>query len=154
MKITEKQIHDISQDIQAGLVTYLNKDTYEIKSIINLDESFGDTEFWEDELNEIENEWKVYIEIRQMESREAYEIMEEFVYEIKDQRLKGDVIKILNRKSPFANFKAEIETSPYRQKWFDFKDKKYEKYVRDCLEREGIKFEKTPPHNRIDQHDN
>ena len=75
MKITEKQIHDISQDIQTGLITYINKVTYEIKSVIDIDNSFGDTEFWEDELNEIENDWKDYIEIRQMESSEAFLIV-------------------------------------------------------------------------------
>ncbi len=52
--------------------------------------------------------------------------MEDFIEEIKDAKLKEYLMKILNGKSPIANFKAEIESSSYRQSWFDFRDKKYE----------------------------
>jgi hypothetical protein len=52
-----------------------------------------------------------------MESWEAFQIMEDFIEELTE-----DLITILNRKSPFANFKAEIESSSSQQKWFDFRD--------------------------------
>ena len=141
MKITLKQIHSISQDLQTGLEIFINKETYEIKSLLNPNDLYSDTEFWDEELEKIENEWSDYIIISKMESREAFQIMEDFVDEISDPRLNEDLIKILNRKSPFANFKQEIETSTYRQKWFDFKDRKYEDYVKNCLEVEEIESE-------------
>jgi len=37
-----------------------------------------------------------------------------FLQIIADEKLQKDLFKILNRKSPFANFKAEVETSDYR----------------------------------------
>jgi len=140
MRITAKQIHDISQDIQAGMKVFINRENLETKSILDLDDSFGDTELWEEELEKIEKEWTDYLIITKMESREAFQIMEDFIEEIHDERLKKDLIIILNRKSPFANFKAEIEASSYRQKWFDFRDKKYEDYVKEQLKLEKIEI--------------
>jgi hypothetical protein len=55
--------------------------------------------------------------------------------------LKINLIEILDRKRPFANFKARIESSSYRQIWFDFKDKKYIEYVIKQLEINNIKIE-------------
>lgn len=57
-----------------------------------------------------------------------------------DERLKEDLIKISNRKSPFANFKAEIESSAYREEWFSFRTKKYEEYVKEQLELEDFEL--------------
>ena len=76
-----------------------------------------------------------------MESWEAFKVMEEFTYEVKDERLQEDLTKILNRKSPFANFKFEIESSEYREQWFKFRTKKYEEFLKEKLELEEIKFE-------------
>lgn len=148
MKISGKQIREISQDLQCGLKTFINKETGEIKSILNPNEVYSDSETWEEELEKIENEWIDYSVIEKMESWEAFQVMEDFIEEIKDERLKEDIIKILNRKSPFANFKAEIESSSYRQKWFDFRDNKYEEYVKEKLDEGKIEFEtKKPAHN-------
>ena len=141
MKISLQQIHEISQDLQTGLKTFINRETYEIKSILDNNEIYSDSEIWEEELEKIENEWTEYSIITKMESWEEFQIMEDFIEEIKDDKLKEDIIKILNRKSPFANFKAEIESSAYRQKWFDFRDLKYEEYVKEKLKEEQIKIE-------------
>jgi hypothetical protein len=141
MKITKRQIHEISQELQSGLKIFINRKSYEIKSILDPNEIYSDSEIWEEELKKIENEWIDYSVISKMESREAFQIMEDFIDVIKDERLKEDIIKILNRKSPFANFKAEIETSPYRQKWFDFRDKKYEKYIIEQLRLQKFEIE-------------
>ena len=141
MKISLQQIHEISQDLQTGLKTFINRETYEIKSILDNNEIYSDSEIWEEELEKIENEWTEYSIITKMESWEEFQIMEDFIEEIKDDKLKEDIIKILNRKSPFANFKAEIESSAYRQKWFDFRDLKYEEYVKENLKEEQIKIE-------------
>ena len=141
MKIQTEQIHSISQDLQCGLKTFVNKETYEIKSIIDPDNPYSEPEFYEEELEKIENDWTDFAVIEKMESWEAFKIMEDFVDEIENEKLKQDLTKILNSKSPFANFKAEIETSQYRQKWFDFRDKKYEEFVTNQLKSEKIEVE-------------
>jgi hypothetical protein len=70
--------------------------------------------------------------------------MEKFIDEIPDENLQQNLIKILGRKSPFANFKDEIDESDYRQQWFDFKQKMYEDYVMVQLNIEKLPFEGHP----------
>jgi len=141
MKITAKQIHEMSQDLQVRMKVFINRKDFEIKTIFDFEYSYGDTEFGEEELEKIESEWTNYTTLTKMESHEAFQIMEDFVEEIDNTRFQEDLIKILNRKSPFANFKAEIESSAFRQKWFDFRDKKHEDYVRKELKLEGFEIE-------------
>ena len=140
MKLNAKQINEIAQELEAGMKVFLNRETLEYKSVLDWDD-IVDPEFWEEEIEKIENEWTDYIVINKMESRDAFRVMEDFVDEIDDQRLKEDLIKILSRKSPFANFKAEIESSEYREKWFTFRIKCYEDYVKEQLKDENIEFE-------------
>ena len=133
MKITKEKIKDIAQDLQIGMAVYINRETSETESLLDQDNVYGEPEFWEEEIEKIEKEWKDYVVLTKMSSSEAYQIMEDFVDEVNDERLKEYLIKILNRRSPFANFKAEIDESDYREKWFEFKDKRYEEYVREEL---------------------
>ncbi|MEA1887374.1 MAG: UPF0158 family protein [Bacteroidota bacterium] len=141
MKLTAKQINEIAQELECGMAVYINKENLEIRTILDWDDMYGDTEIWEEELEKIEDEWSDYAVITKMESREAYRVMEDFVDEIDDERMQENLYKILSRKSPFANFKDEIETSDYREQWFDFRTRKYEEYVKEQLEVEGIEFE-------------
>jgi hypothetical protein len=141
MKINSTQIQDIIQSLLCGMNVYINKETLEIANIPDIDELYGDTELWEEDITRIESEWSDYALITKLESREAFRVMEGFVDVVDDSRLKEDLIKILNRRSPFANFKAEIDDSEYRQKWFDFRNIKYEEYVKEQLEIEDIEFE-------------
>lgn len=145
MIIQAKQIRNISQELQCGLKIFINRETQELKSIPDPNDLYDDLEFWKDDLDKIENEWTDCITIEKMESWEAFKIMEAFVAEVQDESFKQDLTKILNRKSPFANFKAEVETSHFRQKWFDFKDKKYEEFVIQQLKQENIEIEEKPP---------
>lgn len=140
MKITSKQINEIAQELEAGMKVYLNRKTLDFKTILDWDD-LTDTDFWDEELEKIENEWSDYIVLEKMDSRDGFQVMEYFIDEVKDQRLREYLIKILNRKSPFANFKAEIESSDYRQEWFDFRTHSYENYVREQLDIENIKHE-------------
>ena len=141
MKINSTQIQEIIDGLLAGFNVYINKETLEIANIPDIDELYGDTELWEEDITRIESEWLDYALITKMESREAFRVMESFIDVIDDIRLKEDLKKTLNRKSPLANFKAEIDDSEYRQKWFDFRNVKYEEYVKEQLEIEDIEFE-------------
>ena len=52
MLITAKQINEMVQEIEAGMKIYINRDTLEIIPIFDWEESFGDTEEWEEEQEE------------------------------------------------------------------------------------------------------
>jgi hypothetical protein len=140
MRLTSKQINEIAQDLEAGFKVYLNKETLEFEAVLDWDE-MTDSGLWEEIMKKIENEWTNVMLFEKFESREAFQKMEDFLDEIDDKKLREDLIKILNRKSPFANFKYEIETSTYRQQWFDFRTMKHEEYVRQQLDLENIEYE-------------
>ncbi|MDP4226835.1 MAG: UPF0158 family protein [Bacteroidota bacterium] len=137
MKLTDKQINKMAQDLEAGMKIFINKETLEYRTILDLDDLM-DPEFLEEEMEKIENEWSNYAVIEKMNSSEAFKIMEDFVDEVKELKIKENLIKILNRKSPFANFKAEIESSNYREEWFAFRTKRHEDYVKEQLDMNEI----------------
>jgi hypothetical protein len=130
----------MAQYLEAGMNIFINRDTLEYTTILDWDVII-DPEPWEEEMEKIENEWSNYVIIKGMESHEAFKIMVEFVDKVEEPRLKEDLIKILNRKSPFANFKAEIECSDYRENWFDYRTKRYEKHLKENLDLMGIEYE-------------
>ena len=140
MKLTSKQINEIAQDLETGMKVYLNKETLEFEAVLDWDD-MTDPEPWDEIIEKIENEWQDVMVFEKFKSRDGFQIMEDFVDEIDDQRLREDLIKILNRKSPFANFKDEIESSAYRQMWFDFRTMKHEEYVKRQLDDENIEYE-------------
>ncbi len=137
MKITTKQIVDIAEDLQCGFNSYINKETYEVKSILDIEGLDGDTEIWEEELEKTEKEWKNFFVISKLKSWDSFKIMEDFVQEV-DEESQEILIRILNNRRPFAHFKASVEDSKYREDWFDFKNLKIQEYVIGCLKEEGI----------------
>jgi hypothetical protein len=140
MKLGSKEINAIAQELETGMKVYLNRETLEFKSILDWDD-MDDTQFWDEEVAAIEKEWADYIILPKMNSYEAFRIMESFVDEVDDPALKNDLIKILSRRSPFSKFKGEVESSKYRQKWFDYRTKSLEDYVSELLRTEGVEFE-------------
>jgi len=125
--------------LDCGMNAYINRETMEMDFIPDMDR-LDDTELWEEHYIKVTEDWNSLV-IEPMQSRESFKIMEKFIDEIPDENLQQNLIKILGRKSPFANFKDEIDYSDYRQQWFDFKQKMYEEYVMTQLEVEKIPFE-------------
>lgn len=135
MKLSNNQIKQIAEDLDCGLISFINSDTKEIKSIIDPDDIYAEEEHWKEDLEEIENNWTNYIRIDKMSSREAFEIMEEFTLQIKNIKIQNRLIYALNRRKPFRNFKYEIDChEDIRQQWFKFKAYKYEEWVKNYLE--------------------
>ena len=131
-------IRPIAESIDAGLVCFLNIDTLEMedlpKEMLDDPEEFeAMTEETLDSLNFKHLQWKNCITFKPLESHESFEIMEGFTDLVEDVSLQNKLINALNHKRPFANFKAIIESSDYRQRWFDFKRQFMENHVKDQL---------------------
>ena len=141
MKFTSKQIHEMADDISSGMNVYINPTTFETSAIFDLDSLEGDSEFWKEELDKILTEWEGYIIIHKMETRRSFQIMVDFLEEIDDKKLKERLIQGLNRKGPFGNFNFEVGNSDYKQQWFEFRQMKYEQYVKMQLEMHELPFE-------------
>lgn len=136
IKLTKDQIKEIAEELDCGMRCYINKETGEIKTVLNFESwQTDDRESWEDVLNDLDENWDKYFEIEKMESHESFEVMAGFAESVDSRELRDALIGALNKKHPFQNFKWVVDNSgPYRQKWFDFKNQRLIEWVNDQLE--------------------
>ncbi len=127
MKLTEKQIEEIADNLDCGMRCFYNLKTGEMKTILNFESWIGaDEEPWEEESNEIDENWGDYFEFTGFKSHESFQLMVDFAENVDDRRLQNKLINVLSKPKPFQNFKWQIDNSgDYRQQWFDFKKMRY-----------------------------
>jgi len=136
ISLTKDQIKEIAEQLDCGMRCYINKETGEIKTVLNFESwQTDDREPWEDVLNELDENCDKYFEIERMESHKSFKIMADFTETVDSRELHDSLINALNRKHPFQNFNWVLDNSgPYRQKWFDFKDQKIIEWVENKLD--------------------
>ncbi len=131
MKLSEKDIDNIAQYLDTGMICYLNRETGEVREMLNLDEVYDCREHWEESLNEIKRDWKDYAIIEKMSSREAFDIMRTFAESLPSSGIKSKLFNALEKKGPFRNFKHIVDNGgDIREQWFAHKSRAYRNYVR------------------------
>lgn len=129
--MSAKQINEIAEELDSGMKCYVNKETGEVSALLDSDDMYGDTELWEEELEKIKKEWKDYIVIEKMSSREGFEVMGNFVNTVSDRAIRERLMNALNGRKPFRSFRDVVDfKNELRQQWFDHKAKTYQEYVR------------------------
>ncbi|RZJ70329.1 MAG: hypothetical protein EOO47_23535 [Flavobacterium sp.] len=127
---TPIQIKEIAEQLACGFCCYYHKISGEIVSIPDFEDRMDDIEeFYGEDLAKIKKDKKNFIIINKPSARESFEIMENFIEEVNDTKLKNELINALNKKKPFSHFKLIIETSIYKQNWFAFKEKQLQQHV-------------------------
>lgn len=134
-------IASIAEDIDAGMICFLNTDTME--HVILMGKSYYS--YWEED-DEVNDEyrkgvldkvdtWKHYIQIDPPESGQSFNIMERFIEHCipDNDSIKNRLWNAISRHKPFQNFKFIIDNSEYRQNWFDFKQSQLEELVSEQL---------------------
>src|ERR1035437_2163757 len=142
VQLTERYnevVKEIAGNINAGLVCFLRTDTLEIDDIpYELYSSATlykmNTGFTLKDFKPKYTHWKKYITIEPMVPNESFKIMEKFVDQLDNSRLRTQLVHALQNRKPFANFKYIIDNSEIRQEWFDFKDKMLQEYVSSIIE--------------------
>lgn len=135
MELSDNAIKEIAEYLDCGLICYINRDTKEIKSLIDPDNVYAEEEHWKEDLEEIENNWENFVKIEKMSSREAFRLMENFTSQVSNIEIRNRLVHALNRNKPFKNFKYEVDyDETVRQEWFKYKANKYEEWVREYLE--------------------
>ncbi len=132
--LTEEQINEIAEQLDCGFRGFWNKLTGELVFVPDLSNNPEfDNEFFEEELEELDNNFDDYVEIENPSSSDSFEIMANFAEQLKgNDKLKNQLIKALNNKKPFQGFKFLIDNSGlYRQQWFDFKQAQLRQWVSD-----------------------
>jgi len=134
ISLTKDQIKEIAEQLDCGMRCYINKETGAIQITPDFDNWYTDDELWTDVLIELEENWGNYVEIERMESRDSFDLMADFAESVDSKELRDSLINALNKKHPFRNFKWVVDNSgPYRQKWFDFKNRSLIEWVEKKL---------------------
>ena len=131
--ITE-QIKEIAEQLDCGFRAFYHKNTGELIFVPNNDQHDMDTSAWTKELKRLENNFMDYCEIDAMESGDSFQVMVDFTEQLVATKLKEKLVKALNKKKPFREFKFVIDNSgKHRQEWFDFKNKRYYEWTEQQL---------------------
>ncbi|NHE57313.1 hypothetical protein [Cyclobacterium plantarum] len=133
-KPNEKQIEEIADLLDCGMLCFYHRSTGTIESHPDPDDPFFDPEPWEDLMEKIEADWTNYDRFEKMESREAYQVMEKFAFSLDDAVFREEILQELSKRKPFQHFKMLIDDSEYRQDWFDFKKKAYIEFVKEQID--------------------
>ncbi|MBK6773723.1 MAG: hypothetical protein IPG78_16640 [Ignavibacteria bacterium] len=136
IKLTEEQISDIAQDLEAGLKCFIHKVTGEVKTLpdeLNSNMEM-DEELWQDVIDEIDNDAENFIVIEGMDSRESYILMEKFIDTLEDKQIAARLTNAINVPKPFHTFRYELNYSDeYLQKWYAFKSQQMIEWVKKHL---------------------
>jgi hypothetical protein len=125
-------VKNIAQELDCGFDCYYNSKPDEIIAIPNFSQFSDEEDFKEafrDSLEKIERHQSDFIKFEALESFESFKIMERFVEQVADKKLKAELENVLTNKKPFQNFKHKIDHSEFRQSWFEFKQSELEKIV-------------------------
>lgn len=100
---TKEQLINIAEDLDIGLRVFYHKKTGTLLQIPG-NNMYGVQ--MEEEEEELENNFSDYTELRTMESRDSFGIMEDFAEQLSDNNpLKHRLFTALSRNRPFARFK-------------------------------------------------
>ncbi|MBK8875140.1 MAG: hypothetical protein IPN13_15000 [Bacteroidetes bacterium] len=132
--LTEEQIKEIADQLDCGFRSFWHKMTGELLFVPDLNNiPLSDAEFFEDDLEKLDNNFGDYIEIEKPNSSDSFKIMANFTEQLNDNdKIKNELINALNKKKPFREFKFIIDNHGlYRQQWFDFKNAQLKQWVSD-----------------------
>jgi len=137
-KYPKEVIINIAQEIDMGMICFLNTDTMEFDSVLG--QSY-DT-YWTGDHDDLYQKvyakvdsWEHSVRIEPPESWQSFKIMESFIENcIPDNNpIQSRLWNAISRRRPFQNFKFIIDKSKYRQLWFDFKQSQLEQFVLEQL---------------------
>ena len=130
----EKVVHEIAEFIEMGHRVYLNMDTQELEDMPENLDSYMSMREYANMVGGIKHKkWKNVLEIEPLESHQSFKIMARFAEQLPDKKASNDMLGILDRKKPFANFNHYIHHSDYRDDWFKFRIEYHENWVRELI---------------------
>jgi hypothetical protein len=135
-KYPKKLIKEIAEEIDVGMICFLNTDTLEMDSVLGQSYTiYGDDDYSQEVYDKVDS-WENVIRFEPLLSWQSFKIMEDFTEScIPDKDIvKSRLWNALSRRKPFQNFKIIIDNSPYRQCWFDFKQSRLEQFVAEQLD--------------------
>lgn len=118
-------VKEIADNMSAQLISFINPQTLKVDAIPqNVEYADIDEQVFIPDLED-------RIKIKPLDSHDSYEIMENFVAQLPNNREKKRLSNVVDGYKPFANFNRIIHQSEFREKWFEFRQKELEKFVID-----------------------
>jgi len=138
ISVPDEIIEEIADQLDCGMKCYLKISSCTIVTTIKDEYCFDSgIDALDEDINQIKENSSDYFEFQEMESRESFNVMADFASEITDKEFQARIMKSLNQKSPFRNFKFTLDSSDYyRQMWFDYKKNRYIEFVKSQIESE------------------
>lgn len=139
MVLADIQKREIADCLEAEMRCFYNRQTGEIKSIIDFEIWYdADKEPWLEDINEIEEHIEDYFAFDNMSSSDSFKIMADFVDNIVDSQIQSKLLNALNKPKPFSHFKSAVDDSgEYRMQWFDYKKSRYLDWVQRQIDLEN-----------------
>jgi hypothetical protein len=134
MTLSDKDISEIADLLDCGMVCFYHRTTGEIESHPDPDGLYFDPEPWQDVINKVENDWANYAKFEKMNSNEGFQMMENFAHSLSDNYFRDKILDQLSGGKPFQKFKRLIDSSDFRQEWFDFKNNANIDFVKRQIE--------------------
>jgi hypothetical protein len=134
LTLTDEHIAEIAELLDCGMTCYFHRPTGTIEHHPDPDDPWFEPEYWQDTIDKIENDLDNYEKFEKMDSNQGFRVMENFAYSLTDDNFRNEILDQLSKRKPFQKFKMLIDSSKYRQDWFDFKKKACIDWVKRQME--------------------
>lgn len=137
MKLSKEEIKHIVDELDCGLEVHIDLDNNTIKSLPSKEdiEYYKMQDDWGKDIDEV-GSWENSIKLEPLASWEKFEFMKDFIETLSDHQMQARLEVALEKRRPFAHFKAIVENSEYRQWWFEYHNERYMKAVMKNLPNE------------------
>jgi hypothetical protein len=133
MTMSDEQITEIAELLDCGEICFYHLPTSTIEHHPDPDNPYFEPELWKEIIDKIEANRNNFKRIERMDSRLAFQVMENFANSLTENSFKNSLIRLLLERKPFSNFKIMVDNSDHRQAWFDFKRQAYINWVSEQL---------------------
>ena len=90
----------------------------------------------EDIIDKINENYNDYLKFNLMASSEAFQVMESFVGQLPENKIKEKLEQAINQRKPFRQFRNLLDDYPdVLKSWYAFKTQSYMAYVGEIVER-------------------
>lgn len=135
MEVPKEILNEIADNLEAGFICYLHRDTFELVAIPDPDQHlYMEGDIWKEEMSKVRKNKKKFIVIEQMMPSDEFRVMADFVDSLPHNEIKIRLLTALEGQKPFANFKHQINNSgEYREQWFAFRRQKILEWIQNEL---------------------
>jgi polyphosphate kinase 2 (PPK2 family) len=115
------------------MICFYHRRTGTIEHYPDPNDPYFEPESWQETIDRIDNDFNDYLQFEKMDSNQGFQVMENFASSIDDINIQNRLFELLSKSKPFAHFKMAVETSKYRQNWFDYKQNANIEWVRQQI---------------------